>query len=348
MTNPLKRIFHNARSHLQANVIELIKQTEENNNEHFTRLKEAADELKGKQAAIEQGLSALLNDLNNNTSVSTGKNEILVKLFNGLKIYLDTRDLSVTPHLALDHIWEPNITKAWISLVKPEDTVMDLGANFGYYGLLAAAKTDKKNSKIIFFEANKRLIPYIHKTLKLNWYHEQSVVENFAVSDRKETVTLNVLKDYIGSSTLQALDKLESYMHGKMELKIEETLKVQSVTIDEYCKRHDIDKVDLIKMDIEGFEEKAYKGMHEIIKASPTLTLFVEFTKESYENAEQFYNQMLNDFGAVYIISENGELKKPLRNTYNFVIGNASDWVMLVFSKNINLSRQVKLKEAQA
>jgi FkbM family methyltransferase len=269
----------------------------------------------------------------NSGIIQTSPNEIIAKLQSGLKIYLDTRDISVVPHLALDGVWEPHITKAWLSVLKPELTVFDIGANFGYFGLIAAHKIGKKNSKVVFFEANPELIPYINKTLSTNFYVEQSILENLAVADKEGTVTLNVLKDYIGSSTLHSLEHLDKYMHDKMHLKTEKSIKVKAVSIDSYCKKNKIPKIDLIKMDIEGYEDKAYQGMRDMVAKSPDITLFMEFTKESYENPKKFYELMLSDFGHIFLIDELGNIAKPKNRSYDAVIGNADDWVMPIFSK---------------
>ena len=266
--------------------------------------------------------------------------EIVAHIFSGIKIYLDPKVISVTPHLSLDHIWEETITNAWLRVIRPGDTIFDLGANFGYFGALAAQYAGTE-AKVVFFEANPHLIPYIEKTLSINWLKQQSVVENLAVSDENGTATLNILKDYIGSSSLHSVGEIEAYMHDKMHVETEETVSVPTVTIDSYCRDHQIREVDLIKMDIEGYEEKAYAGMREVISASPNVTLFVEFTKDGYDNPQRFYEQMLNDFGRVYLIDERGKLVEPSRTDYKSVIGDSDDWVMPVFSKDGKLAERI-------
>jgi len=123
-----------------------------------------------------------------------------------------------------------------------------------------------------------------------------------------------------------------------MQLEVDESIQVPAITLDGYCKDKNIKEINLIKMDIEGYEENAYSGMRQIIKQSPNVTMFVEFTKDGYENPKQFYDSMLSDFGNVYIIDGTGKLTKPKRNSYEYVIGDADDWVMPVFSKDKTLA----------
>lgn len=299
------------------------------------------EEIQTTQLKINHNQLIIMDEINrrvkNSGTIQLSETEILTKIFSGLKMYLDPRDIAVVPHLALDAIWEHRITAAWLAAVKPHDVVLDVGANFGYFGALAAQLTDKKRSKVIMFEANPHLLPYLKKTLAVNWLNEQSVIENLAVSDKAGMVTLNLLEDYIGSSSVQTAAQLDTYMHGKMYLKTKEKIKVKAVSLDDYCKMHNINQVNLIKMDIEGYEEVAYQGMRGIVKASPNLTFFIEFTKDGYQNPRDFYNQMLEDFGYVYVISDEGYIQKPKKTDYDTVIGDADDWVMPIFSKNPKL-----------
>ena len=302
------------------------------------------EHLREVQLNINHHQTVILDEINNKTKNSgsyfASEKEIVVKIFSGLKLFLDPRDIAVTPHLVLDSIWEHRITAAWLSVVGADDTVLDIGANFGYYGALAAQLTNKKKSKVVFFEPNPNLIPYIKKSLDTNWLNEQSVVENCAISDKEGYATLHLLKDYVGSSSLYSTAELEKFMNDKMHLETAQKIKVPINTIDNYCKKNKINEINLIKMDIEGYEDKAYKGMRDIVKNSPNITMFIEFTRQAYSDPINFYNEMLNDFGHVYVINDEGIIEKPKNDSYEAIIGKSDDWVMPIFSKKSNLNKQ--------
>lgn len=279
------------------------------------------------------------NIVKNTGTISLAENEIMTKIFSGLIMYLDPRDLTVVPHLAMDSIWEHDITAAWIKLLKPGSTVIDIGANFGYFGALAAQKNGQ-SSKTIFFEANPKLLPYIKKTLAANWLTDICFVENAAVADKQGTLEFDVSPYYLGNASLSHDLDDKSYKAYKIDVEKLEHVTVKSLSLDGYCKENKIKTVDLIKMDIEGFEDTAYKGMREIIKASPNVSLFIEFTKQSYKDPRKFYNEMLADFGNVYIINKDGSIRKPRDNKYDTVIGDDSSWSMPIFSKSKSLAKQ--------
>jgi FkbM family methyltransferase len=265
--------------------------------------------------------------------------EVATKIFNGLIMYLDPSDIAITPHIVFTGIWERWVTKAWLSVLRlQKDAVaLDIGSNNGYFGALAAHELDSKKSKVVLFEPNPNLIPYIHKTLDVNWLNENAVVEPLAISDSNGSAKLNILKDYVGSSSMHSIEHLESYLQHKMKIRVQEVVNVKTATIDSYCKQNKVENVDVAIMDIEGFEEKAYNGMRNTVKASKNMVLFLEFTKDGYEDPKKFFNLMKNDFGNVYTLVKEGEyegrIEMPREKSYESLVGKSSEYVMLVFSK---------------
>lgn len=291
-----------------------------------------------RQAIIELGLPEQIadiqchvNNLKNGATVQTGEFEALTRLFTGQKIYVDTRDISVAPHLMLDGHWEPEITTVFRRHIQPDAVVFDVGANFGYFGLIAGTHVNPNKGQIHFFEANPTLTPYIFKTLSVNGLLRPSQIVTKAVSDKAGTVDLVVLEDFWGSSGI-GLDHANLHTAGQ-EIAIREKVNVPTITLDTYAKENKIKAVDVIKMDIEGHEETAYKGMRKLVAKSPNLKLFLEFTNNAYKDAKKFFGRIHDDFGHVYAINnQNGKLTKV--STYAKLQKlMRDDWIMLLASK---------------
>lgn len=298
-------------------------------------LQHQVQQLNERQMDLQRELHDLKKRVENTGTFQISKYEVMTKIFSGAKMYLDPRDIALVPHLVLDGDWERDITHAWLKVLRDGDTVLDIGANFGYFSVLAAQQTNR-NAKVILFEANPSLIPYLTKTMDVNSFERCTTIENLAVSDKPGTAKLNVLKDYISSSSLHTVGKINSFNKNKQEVAL--TVSVPTVTIDDYCEKHKIESVDVIKMDIEGYEEKAYHGMRKVIRNSKRATLFLEFTKDAYEDPKGFYEQMLSDFGNVYVIDETGSIALPKSNKYEDIILGSSNWTMPIFSKNKDLA----------
>jgi hypothetical protein len=71
-------------------------------------------------------------------SAYLGDNTALCRVLGRYKMYVDSQDFGLSPHLMLDGYWEMWVTEALVSLVRPGMVVADIGANLGYYALLLA------------------------------------------------------------------------------------------------------------------------------------------------------------------------------------------------------------------
>ncbi len=287
------------------------------------------DEVNARLSRLEEGASY------KSSFMSVSEELVIAKIFTGIKMYLDPRDIAVVPHLALDGIWENSMTYAWRIVSKDCTTILDIGANYGYYGLLSAQLGQSEDTKVYLFEANANIIPYLERSLSVNGYHSKCKVENVGIAEKKGTAELTILKDFIGCSSLNTLGQLETYLGGKMPLVQAEKLKVDTISVDEYCANNDIKAVDLVKLDIEGYEEKAYAGMKKIIKNSPKLVVFLEFTKESYENPLKFFNQIKTDFSFIYTIDHQGLLTDVTNKNYNALFEGRVGAEVIVLSKRV-------------
>ncbi len=132
---------------------------------------------------------------------------------------------------------------------------LDVGANAGYYTLLFSRFFSK--GKVHAFEPLPSNTASIKTCIKLNQLHNVKVNE-VAVSDK--------------AGTARFLVNLTNSMGGISE---KGDLEVATLSLDEFVSSHDVQRVDLIKMDIEGGELSAIKGMSEIIKRHSKMVFFL-------------------------------------------------------------------------
>lgn len=272
-----------------------------------------------------------LDKIKNSQSIKTGKYEALTRLFTGQKMYVDTRDVSETPHLLLDGIREESVTKAFREIWQPHFVLFDVGANFGYFPLLAGTDIEKRGIQLHLFEANPDLIELLQKTLSVNGLTECSKIVNAAISDRPGQVTLNRLKGLWGGASINPEEKLKSYR--PVEVNIDKIYDIRSITLDSYRSEENIGRVDLVKVDVEGVEDKVYDGMSETIKANPEIILMIEFTFDAYDDSRGFFKKISSDFKNLYGIDENGFLLKISDYKEATEIA-TSEWLMVVASNN--------------
>jgi FkbM family methyltransferase len=150
------------------------------------------------------------------------------------------------------------------SLIKEGDVVMDIGTNIGET-LLNFAKLTGSKGYVYGFEPDEQNYKNAIKNVSLNNFKNVHVFK-YGLSDKKETVKLYVVDpNNRGMNRIlqQANDETESYTV------------IETVTLDGLVKENKIDRVDVMKLDIEGYEMHALRGASELLKKMKPL-LFVE------------------------------------------------------------------------
>jgi FkbM family methyltransferase len=154
---------------------------------------------------------------------------------------------------------EPFMSKIFKDTVKSNMVVLDLGACLGYYSLLAA----KAGAKVYAFEPDQRLFPYLVANIERNGFIDDVIAVPKAVSNKTGVIPF----------FLHDCPELNSLFDASGE--VNQTVPVECITLDEFLDEAVV--VDLIKMDIQGAELHALKGMERTIaRASSHLTVFVE------------------------------------------------------------------------
>lgn len=199
-----------------------------------------------------------------------GDHRALTYLRTGQKIFVDTRSVDIGTHLMLGGLWEPNYATAFCNLLKPGDTVLDIGANHGFYSIIAAPRI-APNGRVYAFEPSKSFYDLIKASVSINGLGSVISVENLALGDAEGDVVLQFDRHWSGGANIGGGRPGDAAAVRGLE---SETVKC--VALDHYL-GDKLAKVDVIKMDIEGAEGIALKGMSAIIDRSKELKMMLEF-----------------------------------------------------------------------
>jgi FkbM family methyltransferase len=153
-------------------------------------------------------------------------------------------------YVFVDGFWEPVVTSVFTHLLQPGQTYIDVGAHCGYFTLLAARRI-MPGGRIIAFEPDTRNRRNLADNLALNECGEV-VVEPLAVSEMDGNVMFET-----SSPRNSVVAKVTDHPAGVGS----QTESVRAVSLDSYCEKKNIRRVDLVKMDIEGGEAQAIEGM---------------------------------------------------------------------------------------
>jgi len=138
-------------------------------------------------------------------------------------------------------------------------TFVDVGANYGFYSLLAALWNS--DLRVVAFEPVPPIYDGLTRNIQLNGLDQRIMAHRLALADRTGTSTLYLPgpegRDYETTGTLVA-DSWQSRKHSP-------EITVQTMRFDDFERAHPM-KVDLIKIDVEDFEAGVLAGMEQTIR----------------------------------------------------------------------------------
>lgn len=203
--------------------------------------------------------------VSNSQSTYLGDHTALTRLRSGQSIYVDTRSVDLGSHLLQTGLWEEGYMKLFSRLIRPDDTVLDIGANHGVYSMAAALAAGPRGA-IHAFEPNSRLARLVRGSLAINGYGGFAQVHQVAVSDAEGETILSFDPAWSGGGHI-------GEGGGGHE---REAQPCRAVRIDDLFPDA-VFRADVIKMDVEGFEGRAIRGMLRLLERSSTVKMMMEF-----------------------------------------------------------------------
>jgi len=189
-------------------------------------------------------------------------------------------------------------TSIFVKLIKKVDSFFDIGANIGYYSLLAA--NENKDIKIVGFEPATGPLHFFNENVRINNF-ENIKIESIALSHKDGNIEFYEIKNkkykYL-EHNLAGESNAGSNTKGRHFI----VNKVKTCTLDNYVEMNKIVGIDLIKMDTEGTEnlilEKASFVLAEMKPIIICETLFntieMELEKIMKSFGYEFYNHTEN------------------------------------------------------
>jgi FkbM family methyltransferase len=154
-----------------------------------------------------------------------------------------------------------NIVRFWRRALPAGSTFFDVGANIGLYAVPASLHVGA-SGRVVAFEAHPPLCQFLANNVARNGL-DNVTIENVAVGAAAGTVRLAFNARNPGETRV-ALDDETG-----------ETVPVLS--LDDYCRRRGIGRVDYIKLDVEGYEVAVLQGAEQVVRNNPDILLQTEF-----------------------------------------------------------------------
>jgi len=157
--------------------------------------------------------------------------------------------------------FEPETTGLFLSLARRAGVVVDVGANTGLFSLLAGRASD--SCRIMAIEPVARVRKLLEKNLELNGLSERCVVVPGAASRTQGTVRLHVPHDAVPTSASLNAEGFRGYKGDLVDVPVH--------TLDNLCSRYE--RIDLLKIDVEGFEDHVLEGATSVLERSAPIVI---------------------------------------------------------------------------
>ena len=171
---------------------------------------------------------------------------------------------------------------------KSELIVIDIGANIGAFSLKFARKCIDNNQKfnIYAFEPNKMIFDILKNNLALNKDISKNIFSfQIPIGDKNKEV--NFINDQNNSGGSKVYRNEEgSQLNTK-------SVKLQQISLDYFVQKNQIDYVDIIKIDVEGYEPFVLDGCINTIKKFKPI-LYIEITPLWFKDIGRSFLDILN------------------------------------------------------
>lgn len=207
---------------------------------------------------FERGRDRFFHSLPESTLANIDSTQNPTILKNGLKIFTLPGDY-LSRWLKCYGECELQTSKQIKKYAKSDEVFLDIGANLGFFSTEVACL---KAGRVISFEPNPTIAKLLRKTIDINELQKSITLVEAAISNKEETATFVEHPTNKGSSSLEA-NSDDSQLGNRYEVKV--------ISLDENEDFATILEstgmnIGLVKMDIEGSEEYALRGMKRLLE----------------------------------------------------------------------------------
>ena len=192
----------------------------------------------------------------------------IIRCKNNLKFHLLNTHDSVGRDLFFDGIYEPATLKAIEENLLDGDVFIDAGANIGAISLPVAKK---KNVRTFSFEPATNIFKVLKKNQELNKL-DNVITIPMGLSDREGVTDFYESARVHGWSGMVRIDSFQKY-------------KVSTTTLDNFTTKNNIERIAVLKADVQGWEYYVFKGSEKLLDEKRIGTIIFEFEWWAEKNA---------------------------------------------------------------
>jgi FkbM family methyltransferase len=181
----------------------------------------------------------------------------------GFDIYLDPSDLGVSPSIGVLGWHEMKTTELFIKLIRRGSTVVDVGANIGFFTLLSAELVGERGT-VLSFEPEPTSFSLLNQSIKRNNFDNVRLFQK-CISNVDGQQLL-----YLSATHNKGLHSIARDLGGPSIL-------VESARLDTIASTLGVGSIDLLKIDVEGAEPAVLQGAMCLLSESRVRNIVMEW-----------------------------------------------------------------------
>jgi FkbM family methyltransferase len=219
-----------------------------------------------------------------------------------VQLTFPAKDVILAPAL-MGGFYEKIELDAFERLAAISGTIVDIGANIGLYCCVAADRAPA-GCKVVAFEPVPENLRYLRRNLEDNGLAERVVVEEQAVGQTGGKIDIYLLE----GSTARHSASPKNVRNSTT------SIAVPVVSLDDYIRQFRDRSIDLIKVDVEGYESAVLRGARRVLQENRP-TLFIEYVPGNLLNCgfrpDEFLDIIFEIYDYVLVVDEPKATLKP-------------------------------------
>lgn len=191
-----------------------------------------------------------------------GDGQMLVAPIWGGRLLVPANDLLLMPELVTRGTYDVPFTAFVREHVQPGDVAIDVGAHVGLFTLLLAYEVWERGH-VIAYEANPNTLRLLRDNIAMNYLDDRVEIVGRAAGARSGRAQLIAPERFRAMSSIQPLDEATLLSGSKVDTV--ERFDVETEPLDTHVGR--FEKIDVVKIDVEGAEEQVFAGMSNLLES---------------------------------------------------------------------------------
>jgi FkbM family methyltransferase len=224
-------------------------------------------------------ISALLTFFKRGMMIRLHKHPIVYPFIENTSLVVD-KGMSSAELQIYTSLYDTNEMLFLMHFLRPEDTFVDVGANIGVYSVLASGVAGARS---LAFEPIPSTFANLKRNIDYNLLQDKAELFNLGVGDKQETLTFS-----------NALDAINHVIHDPGF-----TGATTSVPVDSLDNLLAEKNINLLKIDVEGFEANVINGALQTLKRPELKVIIMETNglSDQYEFGQNYIHDKLLSLG---------------------------------------------------